>query len=120
MLRINFAQTEGGQRWTLCGQLMGPWVEELHDCWIRLREVAKGSRSIVDLRDVTFVDEGGEKLLSEMRSSGVEFVAAGVETRHLLENLKEEQERPLRRCISPLATGREKPRDGSKNGGNNQ
>jgi len=43
---------------------------------------------VVDLSDVTFIDEAGESLLSEMKSAGVTFVAAGVETKHLLENLK--------------------------------
>ena len=43
----------------------------------------------------------GEKLLSEMGSEGAEFVAAGVETKDLLENLKGKGERPLRRFIGP-------------------
>ena len=40
-----------------------------------------------------------EKLLSEMGSDGAEFIAAGVETKHLLKNLKDKGERPLRRFI---------------------
>lgn len=108
MLRINYAQTGTEQRWTLCGQLMGPWVDELADCWRQLSGVAAGSRSVVDLSDVTFIDESGEKLLGEMRSRGVEFVAAGVDTKHLLENLKGGDDRPLRRFIAPLAHGCEK------------
>ena len=60
--------------------------------------------AVVDLSDVTFIDESGERLLSEMRSAGVEFVAAGVETKHLLENLKGKGERPLRRFIGPIDT----------------
>jgi hypothetical protein len=53
----------------------------------------------VDLSDVTFIDEEGEKLLFEMRTAGVEFVATGVETKHLLENLKGRGEKPLRRLV---------------------
>jgi hypothetical protein len=41
----------------------------------------------VDLSDVTFIDQSGEKLLSEMSSDGAELIAVGVETKHLLENL---------------------------------
>ena len=52
---------------------------------------------MVDLSDVTFIDENGETLLAEMRSAGVEFVAAGVETKYLLENLKTVGQGPLRR-----------------------
>jgi hypothetical protein len=64
----------------------------------------------VDLRDVTFIDEKGEELLSEMRSQGAEFVAAGVETKHLLKNLQARGERPLRRFIAPSASDCEKSR----------
>ena len=49
----------------------------------------------MDLSDVTFIDGSGEELLSEMRTEGVEFVAAGVETRHLLEHLKAAGETPV-------------------------
>src|SRR5713101_4858903 len=103
MLRINFVQTETERRWTLCGHLAGDWVPELRDFWEQTRRAAGSLRAVVDLSDVTFIDESGEGLLREMRGSGVEFVARGVDTKHLLENLKGEDERPLRRFISPTA-----------------
>jgi hypothetical protein len=108
MLRITQAQTETEQRWTLCGQLTGPWVAELRVCWEHGRQIAVRTHTVVDLSDVTFIDETGEKLLSEMRSRGAEFVAAGVDTKHLLKNLKAKGERSMRRCIAPLAKGCEK------------
>ena len=42
MLRITHARTETEQRWTLCGQLTGPWVDELRACWEQRRGVAAG------------------------------------------------------------------------------
>jgi hypothetical protein len=94
MLRITHAETGTERRWTLCGRLTGPWVAELRACWERGRpgpenaaESATGmTRTIVDLSDVTSIDDSGEKLLSEMRSNGTELVAAGVYTTYLLEN----------------------------------
>jgi hypothetical protein len=100
MLRITYAQTEKEQRWTLCGRLTRPWVAELRACWEGCRQV--GVSSVIDLSDVTFIDETGERLLSEMERDGAEFVAAGVETKHLLKHLKGKGERPLRRIITPL------------------
>jgi hypothetical protein len=94
MLRICYSQ-----KWTLCGQLAGPWVHELRSCWEHARHIAAGSAAVMDLSDVTFIDEDGEKLLLEMRNAGVEFLATGVETKHLLENLKSRGERPLRRLV---------------------
>jgi hypothetical protein len=87
MLRITHAQTEVEHRWTLCGQLAGPWVAELRACWQRGRKGSGTMRSVVDLSDVTFIDRSGETLLSEMSGDGAEFIAVGVETKHLLENL---------------------------------
>jgi hypothetical protein len=103
MLRISFAQTDTEQRWTVCGQLAGPWVAELRECWEHGRKIGGRADPLVDLSDVTFIDEAGEKLLSEMRSSGATFVAAGVETKHLGENLRVKGERSLRRVIVPRA-----------------
>jgi ABC-type transporter Mla MlaB component len=114
MLRITHARTETEQRWTLCGQLTRPWVAELRACWEHRREGAVSARTVVDLNDVTFIDESGEKLLSEMVSDGAEFIATGVETKHLLKNLKGKGERPLRRFIGPPANHCEK--SGEKNG----
>jgi len=99
MLRITYVQTETERRWTVCGHLAGLWVIEFHDFWKQTRQGAGDLRAVVDLSDVAFIDENGEQLLSEMRSNGVEFVAAGVDTKHLLENLRGEDERPLRRVI---------------------
>jgi hypothetical protein len=93
MLRISFSDSAGDQRWSLCGRLAGPWVNELRACWQYAQNQASRSHSVMDLRDVTFVDADGEQLLSEMRGAGVEFVASGVEMKHLLENLNTNNER---------------------------
>ena len=108
MLRITHAQTETEQRWTLCGQLTRPWVAELRACWEGCRRAGVSTHTVVDLSDVTFIDESGERLLSEMGSDGAEFVAAGVETKHLLQNLKGKGERSLRRFIGSPVNDHEK------------
>jgi hypothetical protein len=93
MLRISYSQTDEAQQWKLCGQLAGPWVQELRSCWQHAPRPATQSGAVVDLRDVTFIDPRGEKLLAEMRDAGVNFIAAGVETKHLIENLPATKER---------------------------
>jgi anti-anti-sigma regulatory factor len=106
MLRIIHTRTATKQNWTLCGQLTGPWVDELRTSWEQGHQGAIPERAIVDLSDVTFIDETGEKLLSEMRTRGAEFVAAGVETRHLLDNLSSPDKPPLRRSLSGRCGGK--------------
>ena len=60
--------------------------------WMCLRRESPDGRLLVDLSDVTFIDEAGEELLREMRDRGVEFVAKGVETRHILEKSRYSRE----------------------------
>jgi hypothetical protein len=103
MLRISYSQTDTVERWTLCGQLAGPWVQELRACWQHTRPAAAESRTVMDLTDVTFIDGDGERLLSQMRTAGVEFVAVGVEIKYLIDNLEASGERPLRRSVGRFA-----------------
>ena len=98
MLRASYKNDAAGQRWQLCGRLASSWVGELRACWRNSRRVPV-ARVVLDLTDVTFIDEAGEELLSEMLSAGVEFIAAGVENKDLLEGLKHNGRRPVRRLI---------------------
>ena len=88
MLRVSYSDTADGQRWSLCGRLAGPWVDELRSCWRQARERTPRAAALVDLKDVTFVDEAGERLLAEMQAAGTEFIAAGVENKHLVAGLR--------------------------------
>ncbi|MGA2113815.1 MAG: hypothetical protein ABSH56_03580 [Bryobacteraceae bacterium] len=97
MLRIISSRETGSQDWMLCGQLAGAWVTELHEQWVRRRRESPDLLRLLDLSDVTFIDEAGARLLREMRSEGVRFVAKGVETRHLVENLEKLERPELRR-----------------------
>jgi hypothetical protein len=104
MLRFSYAQSEDGEHWNLCGHLAGPWVDELRSFWRRVRERAPRAKAVVDLRDVTFIDESGEKLLADMQCTGAKFLAAGVEHKHLIANLNCEGERALRRRVEHLSS----------------
>lgn len=109
MLRVSYSENADGQRWSLCGHLAGPWVDEMRTCWRYGRNRAPRSRAIVDLSEVTFIDEAGEGLLSEMQSAGTDFIVAGVENKHLLANLKDKGKRPLRKLMEHLGAACGKP-----------
>jgi hypothetical protein len=89
------------QLWVLCGGLTGPWVGELRSNW-DARDAPSTTLHVVDLSDVTSIDEGGEALLRDMKHGGARFVARGVETRHILDNLKSKGPRPMRRFLAHL------------------
>lgn len=88
MLKIAHCETVNEDRWILSGQLAGLWVAELRSHWDQVRGRSCGRRCVIELNDVTLIDEGGEGLLGELKGEGAEFVATGVYTRHLIENLK--------------------------------
>ena len=100
MFRVAYADTTTGQRWTLCGRLAGAWVDELRSVWLNVRKRAPRATATVDLTQVTFVDEAGEALLAEMQRAGAEFVAGGVENKHLIASLNDKRERTLRRAVT--------------------
>jgi hypothetical protein len=87
MFRVTYSDTAEGQRWSLYGRLAGPWVDELRSCWRYAHDRAPLARAVVDLKEVTFIDQAGERLLAEMRNAGVELIATGVEHQHLLATL---------------------------------
>ena len=87
MFRVIYSDKADGQRWRLYGGLAGPCVTALRSCWKYMHDRAPLTRTIVDLKEVTFVDQAGEVLLAEMRSAGAELVAIRVEHQHLLATL---------------------------------
>ena len=101
MLRICSCETGGLQKWILCGQLAGAWVGALEREWHRQRTESSHLRAVIDLSDVTFIDETGERLLRELRDQGAEFVAKGIDTCHILENLAVRDRPQLRRYLGP-------------------
>ena len=86
MLKITVTNTNRGTTFVLSGRLAGLWVRELRDCWLK-QEVDEPVPCHVDLREVTFIDEAGTRLLSQMSREGVTIQAAGCLTRVIVQNL---------------------------------
>src|SRR5438067_391351 len=71
MLKITLHDSADEFRLCLEGKLSGPWVAELRQCWQTGSSTTHGRRTVLDLRDVDFVDTAGESLLADMNRSGV-------------------------------------------------
>jgi ABC-type transporter Mla MlaB component len=76
MLKITLHDTASEFRLRLEGKLAGLWVGELGQCWQTAASTTVGRKTVVDLREVDFVDADGEALLCRMRQAGVKFLAA--------------------------------------------
>ena len=88
MLKISITKTPAEMRWVLQGRLVEPWVSELRTNWKKAYRSRKVCTCVVDLSDVTSVDQAGEKLLRAMLRRGAQFIASGLYIRHVVEALK--------------------------------
>ena len=93
MLKITITNFSGGQRWSLQGQLVGQWAEELKSTWREAHRAGDKRIFIVELVEVISIDRDGEAVLAEIMSQGAEFIASDVYTKHLLRNLRGELKR---------------------------
>ena len=85
MLKITKTETPAEEKWILQGRLVGLWVGELRRNWKKTHRADKNLKCIVDLNEVTFIDEKGERLLRTMSKEGVQFIASGIYIKHLLQ-----------------------------------
>ncbi|HEY3306465.1 MAG TPA: hypothetical protein VGL70_23335 [Candidatus Binatia bacterium] len=84
MLKITAQENESQTVLELQGKLAGPWVDELKACW----EKSAGGRPVrILLCAVTFVDEKGKGLLTEMYRNGAELVAEGCMNKAIVEEI---------------------------------
>ncbi len=76
MLKITILDSAKELCIRLEGRLSGPWVGELRQCWKTAASITGSRPSILDLRDVDFVDPEGQKLMADMYHEGVRLLAA--------------------------------------------
>jgi ABC-type transporter Mla MlaB component len=88
MLRITVTENALEERWILQGQLTKQSIAELVSSWRTAAAQPSTRRRVVDLNGVTSIDKSGEEALSMMVHDGATFVASGVYTKHLLDQLQ--------------------------------
>ena len=90
MLRISIDESEEAVLLRLEGQLIGPWVQDVEQCW-RKTFARLGSRTVpVDLSAVNFVDASGGALLIRMHEAGFRLAGENPATGHLLDQVHSE------------------------------
>ena len=90
MLRITVHNDNEATRLKIEGRLMGAWAPELESCWRQaMAAQPPPPRILVELTDVSFVDEEGGELLKRMAAAGVELIATDVLMKALVEEITE-------------------------------
>ncbi len=87
MLRITTTEANETVTVKLEGKLAGPWADEFARCWRASADIYKSKGLIVDLTSVTYVDNGGKKLLCSLSSSGVQLIGSGILPNSLIEEI---------------------------------
>ncbi len=75
MLKITLHDSAREFRLKLEGRLSGLWVHELEQCWLTASSTTEGRKTVLDLREVDFIDSEGQTVLARMHRRGVELVA---------------------------------------------
>jgi|SRR5262245_5017558 len=89
MLRITVHNDTAARRFVIEGKLAGAWTQELESCWRQATATTTAPRLVVELADVSYVDEGGRELLKLMAASGAEIIADDVVMKALVEEITE-------------------------------
>ena len=86
MLRITVHDAAGQLRLELEGRLAGAWVCELEHCWHSTQASHPHRQLLVDLTNVTYIDQAGRYLLQLMHRDGMRFVAPSLLWQDILDH----------------------------------
>ena len=89
MLRITVHDEPQALAFQLEGELAGPWVRELEECWHGARKGRRQPTLRVDLTGVTFIDTDGKACLAVLHRQGAEFVAADCLTKDIVAEISQ-------------------------------
>ena len=87
MIRIT-AKTESSMtRLFLEGKLAGVCVDELNKCW--QQSSTFDSTLLVDLTNISFIDDHGKALLTRMHKHGIKLISRSLMTKCVIEEINE-------------------------------
>ncbi len=87
LLRLTICETEERMVLRLEGKLVGPWTSVVERCW---RDAATRTAKliVIDLNAVSFIDESGKTLLSEMHQGGALLQARAPLNAYIVEQIR--------------------------------
>ena len=106
MFRITKAEEPSRTTLTIDGQLLADSIAAVETC---CNQAGSNGRPVqLYLRDVTSVDQAGQKLLSQLAASGIQLLASGVYTSYLVQALTGAEKAPRNsppenNCVAKVA-----------------
>jgi hypothetical protein len=84
MLKISVVERRKHRRLVVEGRLVAPWSDELKAACERAGSGLDGRELVIDLKNLTTINQQGENLLLELMKQGIRFRGCGVFTNEIL------------------------------------
>jgi anti-anti-sigma factor len=95
-LRITVQENEAEMVIKLEGRITGPWAAELDRLWSETGRTLAARKLVLDLRDTTFADAGGIRVLRSIHSQTKAEILTGTPwTQYLADEVTRESLQPL-------------------------
>ena len=97
MFKISITDSQKQRRLIVEGMLIGPWAAELRVVCERARAALDGRKLLIELRDLTAINQEGENVLLGLMNEGVKIRSRGLFMKHLLADLARRAGIPIRK-----------------------
>ena len=87
MLKISIIEGRNQRRLVLEGKLIAPWATELRPAYQQAAARLDGRELVVEVKNMTAINQAGENVLLELIKQGVKFRGYGVFTKHILKQI---------------------------------
>ena len=89
MLRITTQKSDTAIEIKLEGRVAGPWVAEISRVWMETAPQLDSRKLLLDLREVTYLDAGGKKVLSDINAqTGAQLIVSTPWTQYLADEIR--------------------------------
>jgi hypothetical protein len=95
MLKISIVEARNKRRLLVEGRLIAPWSAELISACNTARESLDGRELLVELNNITAINQEGENGLIALMNEGVQFRGRGVFTKQVLRQLARRARKPF-------------------------
>jgi len=105
MLKISLSKTSTQCRVVLEGRILGTGITKLRTICARLKSELEGRALIIDIRDVTLINQEAENALLQLINHGAKFCPDGVLAKLILQQLAHRSKKQLSNLIdgSPVS-----------------
>ena len=86
-MKISIIEGRNQRRLVLEGKLIAPWAAELRPAYQQAAADLDGRELVVEVKNMTAINQAGENVLLELIKRGVKFRGYGVFTKHILKQI---------------------------------